>query len=152
MRQFSRKTDHRNHLIRNLATSLVLYERIDTTLAKGKEVKSFLDALIARAKDADLNAIRQLKAVLFDMNAVKKIIEELVPRYAGRNSGFTRSYHLKNRLGDNSAMMRLELVDRKVFVAKEEEPKAKTKTASKALDIVSNEVNTQPKEKKNVRK
>jgi large subunit ribosomal protein L17 len=147
MRQFSRKTDHRNHLLRNLATSLILFEKVDTTEAKAKELKTFADTLIARSKKADLNAIRKLKAVLFDSNAVKKVIEELVPRYASRNSGFIRSYHLKNRPGDNSPMIRVELVDKKVFVeeAKAVEPKTEAVTEN-------NEVNTKVKVKKNVTK
>lgn len=118
MREFSRKKAHRDHLLRNLATSLVLYERIDTTLAKAKEVKGVVDKLIARALKNDLNAIKMLNGVFFDRNATKKMIEELVPRYKNRKSGFIRSYHLKNRPGDNSEMIRLELVDHKVFVEK----------------------------------
>lgn len=140
MRQLGRKKSDLNHLLRNLATSLVLYEVIETTEPKAKEIKSFLDKIIARAKKADLNAIRRLDAVLFDKNAVKKVIEVLVPRYEGRTSGFIKSYHLKNRLGDNSKMIRLELVDRKVFapeakaekVEKIKETKTETKSISKA--------------------
>lgn len=116
MREFSRKKAHREHMLRNLATSLILYEKVDTTLAKAKEIKSFVERLIARSKDGGLNAIRALNGILFDRNATKKIVEELLPRYNEKNSGFIRSYHLKNRLGDNSPMMRLELVDKKIFV------------------------------------
>lgn len=103
-------------MMRNLVTSLVLYEQVETTEAKAKELKSFADKLIARAKKSDLTAIRTLHKVLYDRNAVKKVIEVLVPRYATRTSGFTRSYHLKNRPGDNAPMMRLELIDKKTFV------------------------------------
>lgn len=115
-------------MLRNLATSLILYEKVDTTLAKAKEIKSFVEKLIARSKEGDLNAIRSLSAVLFDSNATKKIITELIPRYKDKKSGFIKSYHLKNRLGDNSEMMRLELVDRKVYIA-ETKDKAMTTTA-----------------------
>jgi large subunit ribosomal protein L17 len=115
----------KNHIIRNLATSLVLYEQIDTTETKAKVVKSFLDKILASAKKGGLTTIRELNGIFFDRNATKKIMAELTPRYEGRNSGFIKSYHLKNRLGDNAKMMRLELVDRKVFVdpAKEETKK-----------------------------
>lgn len=121
MREFSRKKAHREHMLRNLATSLILYEKVDTTLAKAKEIKSFVERLLARSKGGELNTIRALNAVLFDRNATKKIIDELLPRYKDKKYGFIRSYHLKNRLGDNSPMMRLELVDRKVFVANTDE-------------------------------
>lgn len=127
-RKFGRKKDHRDHLLRNLATSLVLYERIKTTAPKAKEVKSFVEQLIARSKAGDLNTIRELNTIFFDRNATKKVIEELLPRFKERNSGFVRSFHLENRLGDNSPMMILELMDKKVFV-EEKKTFAKTKPA-----------------------
>jgi large subunit ribosomal protein L17 len=134
MRILGRKKAHRDHLVRNLATSLVLFETVDTTAAKAKELKSFLDKIIARSKKADLNTIRRLQGIFFDKNAVKKVISELVPRYEGRNSGFIKSYHLKNRVGDNASMMRLELVDKKVFVKKEETEKK----AAKKEEVIEN--------------
>lgn len=115
-RKFGRTKAHRNHTLRNLAASLVVYEQIDTTEAKAKEIKSIVDALIARAKDNSLESKRRLFAYFFDKNAAHKVINELLPRYANRQSGFVKSYRLRNRLGDNSPMMRLVLVDHKVFV------------------------------------
>jgi len=135
MRSLGRKKSNREHLIRNLATSLVLYETIDTTQAKAKEVKAFLEKVIAKSKSADLPAMRNSYSVFFDNNAAKKMIKELVPRYADRKSGFIKSYILKNRNGDNAPMMRLELVDKKVFInteAKEEKVnKVENKTKSR---------------------
>jgi len=131
-RILGRKKSDRNHLLRNLATSLVLFEKIDTTEAKAKEVKSFLDSIIARHKENNFNTIRSLNAIFFDRNAVDKIINELIPRYQGRASGFIKSYRLKNRLGDNSSMIRLELVDRKVFVSKDSEIKETENQTEKA--------------------
>ena len=93
-----------------------MYETIDTTEPKAKETKSFVEKIIARSKNADLASRRELIGTLFDKNAVKKLIEELHPRYANRASGFIKSYHLKERMGDNAKMMRLELVDKKTFV------------------------------------
>lgn len=134
-RKLGRKSDNRDHLLRNLATSLVLYEQIDTTLAKGKEVKSFLDKIIARSKNTDLATIKQLNKIFFDKNAVKKITLELVPRYKDRNSGFIKSYRLKNRLGDNAPMIRLVLVDKMVFADNEKkEEKTENVKAKKAAD------------------
>ncbi len=128
-RILGRKKSDREHMIRNLATSLVLFEKVDTTEAKAKEVKRFIDRVIARNRNTDFNTIRSLKAIFFDQNAVDKIVKELIPRYLNRTSGFVRSYRLGNRLGDNSPMIRLELIDRKVFVkeeAKAEKSEAKT--------------------------
>ena len=118
-RIFNRNKDHREHMLRNLATSLILFEQIQTTEAKAKEVKSYVDKILSGAKSQDFNSVRSLNKVFFDKNAVKKIIEELIPRYSKRTSGFIKSYHLKNRLGDNAPMMMLELIDKKTFVSKE---------------------------------
>lgn len=126
-RIFGRKADHRNHLLRNLVTSLILFETIDTTQAKAKEIKPIVDKIITAAKKADLTATRTLSAYLFDTNAVRKAIKELAPRYSTRTSGFTKSYHLKNRNGDDAQMMRLELIDKKVFI----EPKVELKKDDK---------------------
>ena len=116
-RKLGRKIGHRKSLMRNLAASLVLYEKIETTEAKAKDVKSYVEHLISLSKVQDLNAYRQLLAYFYDKNAAKKVYNELSKRYADRPSGFIRLYHIGNRLGDNSKMIRLELVDRKVFAA-----------------------------------
>lgn len=127
-RAFSRQKDHRELMLRNLATSLVLYERIDTTESKAKELKSFIDHILATSKNADLTVIRNLNKVFLDKNAVKKVIEVLVPRYSERSSGFTRTFGLQNRAGDNAAMMRIELIDKKVFVEEKKEITENTPT------------------------
>ena len=101
--------------MRNLAASLVLYEKIETTQAKAKDVKSYVEHMITISKAGDLNAYRRLLAYFYDKNAAKKVYDELSKRYASRPSGFIRLYHIGNRLGDNSKMARLELVDRKIF-------------------------------------
>jgi large subunit ribosomal protein L17 len=118
-------------MMRNLATSLILYETIDTTEAKAKDVKSYTERLIARNKKGDLSAIRVVLSKVFDKNAAQKLVTELLPRYAEKNSGFIKSYKLKNRLGDNAPMMRLELSLKKVFVSKEETIEAKDKKETK---------------------
>lgn len=130
-RKLGRKKAYREHTLRNLVTSLVLFEQMETTEAKAKEVKRLVDRLISRNKAGDLNARRALHGYLFDKNAVAKVIEELIPRYQTRPSGFTKSYHLKNRAGDNAPMMRLELVDHKVFVG-DQKKAAKEETSTKA--------------------
>ncbi|PIS07557.1 50S ribosomal protein L17 [Candidatus Berkelbacteria bacterium CG10_big_fil_rev_8_21_14_0_10_43_13] len=137
-RTFSRQRDHGNHMLRNLATSLILYEKVDTTAPKAKELKSYIDHILAQSKTADLKTHRNLNTIFFDKNAVKKVVEVLIPRYTDKASGYTVSYNLKNRLGDNAAMMRVELVDKKVFIEdykdkKVSEPtKAKKETLKKA--------------------
>lgn len=146
-RIFNRNKDHRELMLRNLATSLILFEQIETTEAKAKEVKSFLDKILSRSKTTDFNTVRRLNKVLLDKNAVKKVIAELIPRYEKRTSGFIKSYHLKNRLGDNASMMHLELIDKKVFVTKEA-PKATKETKSTETETVTVKETTKAKVKK----
>lgn len=129
-RIFGRKIAHRRSMLRNLTTSLVLYEKIDTTLQKAKETRSIFESIISDAKPADLKSYKKISSYLFDINASKKVRDELVPRYKDRDSGFVRLYHLPNRLGDNAQMVRLELIDRKVFVSekKKEKPELEGET------------------------
>jgi large subunit ribosomal protein L17 len=132
-RILGRKIAHRRSMLRNLATSLVLYEKVDTTLQKAKETKAIFEGIISDAKPADLNAYKKISSYLFDIKATRKVRDELVPRYKDRKSGFVRFYRLPNRLGDNSKMARLELIDRKVFVIEKKrgEPKADEDTKEK---------------------
>lgn len=145
IRTLGRKKAHRVSLMRNLATSLFLYESIKTTEAKAKELRSIIDRVISRAKPADLNATRYVERILFDKNAVKKVISEIVPRYKKRTSGFTRIIKLDNRLGDRAPEVIIELVDKKVFVKED---------AKKIVDSKKDEKNNvktkiiEPKSKK----
>lgn len=131
MRKLGRKKSNREHLVRNLATSLILFEGIETTEAKAKMAKSYTEKIIADSKKDNLASRRKSLAMLFDNNAVKKIYEELIPRYKSKNSGFIKSFRLKSRIGDNAPMMRLELVDKKVFVDKKTEKNITEKTSGK---------------------
>jgi large subunit ribosomal protein L17 len=136
MRKLGRKKSNREHMIRNLATSLILFETIDTTLAKAKDVKIYTEKLISACKKQEgLNAIRKASTVFFDKNATKKMIDELLPRYKDRQSGFITSFKIKNRAGDNSEMMRLELMDKKVFVDKKADKEVKAKESVKEIKL-----------------
>jgi len=108
MRALSRKTASRKSLLRNLATSLVLYERIQTTEAKAKEVKSVVEHLLYLAKKNDLASRRRMLGYFFDKNATKKVLEVLLPRYDKLSSGFIKTYRKGKRLGDGAMIMILE--------------------------------------------
>lgn len=110
MNALSRKYANRKSLIRNLATSLVLYEQITTTEAKAKITKEIVEKILSQAKQETLASRRKLLEILFDENATKKVIEVLIPRYKDIKSGFIKSYRLGNRLGDGAQMMMLSLV------------------------------------------
>lgn len=105
------KTASGKSLIVNLAESLVLYEKISTTKAKAKAVKSFTDKLITVSKRNNLTARRELVRKLYTGNAVKKLMEVLGPRYAERRGGYTRMTLITgNRTGDGAERTIVELI------------------------------------------
>jgi large subunit ribosomal protein L17 len=110
-RKLGRTAAHRRALYRNLAISLITHERIRTTTPKAKEARRLVDRLITFAKRGDLSARRHVASILNDKAAVKKLFDELGPRYADRPGGYTRVLKFaKLRRGDAAEMAMLELV------------------------------------------
>ncbi len=110
-RRLGRSSGHRRALYRNLVTDLLGYEKITTTEAKAKEVRSLADKMITLGKKGGLHARRQALAFVLDEKTVEKVFSDLAPRYAERNGGYTRLVKLGARLGDGAPMVRLELVE-----------------------------------------
>lgn len=105
-----RKTGPRQALLRGLAESLILYEKIRTTKAKAKATRSMVERLITKAKKNTLAARRELASVLYTKNAVKKMFEVLGPRFKERAGGYTRITVVNNRLGDGAEEAVIEFV------------------------------------------
>lgn len=105
-----RKTAARRSLLANLAESLVLYEKIKTTKAKAKAMRPLVEKLITKAKSQNLSARRDIMKILYTANAVKKLMEDIGPRYKDRRGGYTRIIVLNNRKGDNAPEAIIELV------------------------------------------
>lgn len=113
-RKLNRAPSHRRMLYRNLVTSLFRHERIQTTVPKAKEARSLAERLITYAKAGDLNSRRQAAKKLNDPAVLKKLFEEIGPRYSERPGGYTRILRLGGtRRGDNAEVAILELVDSK---------------------------------------
>ena len=110
-RKLNRTSEHRNAMLRNMATSLFLHGRIETTTEKAKELRRFAEPIITRAKRGDLHARRLVAAAIYDENAVTKLFADIAPRYAARPGGYTRVLHLGHRPGDAADMSIIELVD-----------------------------------------
>ena len=104
------KSKHENKL-RNLATTMVMNERVSVTSGMVKELKTLTDHLITLAKRGDLHARRQAAAVLRSGEALTKLFDVLGPRYATRNGGYTRALKAGNRRGDNAQVVIVLLVD-----------------------------------------
>lgn len=103
--------DHTTALMRNLAMSVIIYEKIKTTSAKAKAVQPFVERLINIAKKREKReAIRELTKLLQHENSSKKILEVLVEKYKDRNSGYTRITPLGYRSGDNAPVVQIELI------------------------------------------
>lgn len=101
----------REALLKSLATSLILYEKIRTTEAKAKFVKPCVEKLITKSKAADLTAKRALESFLLDKKAVRKVLDIYVPLYKDRKGGYTRIIKLGERRGDNAKMVQIEFVN-----------------------------------------
>lgn len=102
-------------MLRNLVTSLVLRERIETTVAKAKAARPLAEWIITLGKRGDLAARRQAASYLLDPGAVKFLFDELSKRYASRAGGYTRLVHAGWRQGDGADLAVLELVDSEVL-------------------------------------
>jgi len=105
-----RQKGPRELMLRNLASSILLYEKVKTTKAKAQAVRPLVERLITSSKAGDLNARRGLAKVLLQKNAVRKAVEVLGARYKERPGGYTRTTKLGVRQGDGAEMVQIELV------------------------------------------
>ena len=133
-RKFSRHTQHRELMFRNMLVSLLEHERIKTTLAKGKELRSWADKIITLGKKGTLHARRRAFALLRDKTIVKKLFDEIAPKFKDREGGYTRVYKLGWRQGDGAPLSLVELV---TYAAPEEKKKSTIKRAKEALEKVT---------------
>jgi len=105
-----RKKEPREMMLRNLASSVIIYEKVKTTQAKAKAVKPLVDKLITISKKGDLTARRKLIDFLPQKMAVKKAMEILGERYKQKKGGYTRIVKLGARQGDGAEIVQIELV------------------------------------------
>ncbi len=136
-RKLGRKSGHRRALLRNMATSLVLHESIETTLPKAKELRGIVDKMITLGKRGDLHARRMAASYFFDDEAVVKLFSNLAGRFKDRSGGYTRILRRGERRGDNAQMATIQLVDvefggeKKAEASEKKKAPAKRKTAKK---------------------
>jgi len=111
-RKLGRTNKHRRSMLANLTKDLIMSEKIETTETRAKEARKFVDKMISYGKDGSLVARRKALAFLQnDVEAVKKVFDDLAPRYANRNGGYTRILKLTERRGDDALIVILELVE-----------------------------------------
>lgn len=124
-RKLGRTSSHRKALLRNMVASLFECEKIETTDAKAKELKRFAEKTIAWGKRGDLHARRQALRVISNKKTVRKLFDEIAPRFKERNGGYTRIVKAGRRRGDNAPLSIIELIPR-------EEPKSSAKGAKES--------------------
>jgi len=127
VRKFGRNTNQRKALFRNLIESLIVYEKIETTLAKAKTIKGLVDKLVSKAKEGSLHARRQLLSFLPQKKAADKLVDEIAPRFDKRPGGFVKIFRLGKRRGDDAMMVRLEWTEKKKIETQKEAKKTELK-------------------------
>jgi large subunit ribosomal protein L17 len=126
-----------------MVASLLQYERIKTTLAKGKELRGWADRIISLGKQGTLHARRRAFALLRDEGIVKKLFDEIAPKFKDREGGYTRIYRLGWRQGDGAP---LSLVELATYMPPEEKKKSALKKAKEVIEKVA------PKKKEKIEK
>ena len=109
-RKLGRPTDQRRAMLRNLTTSLLKHGKIETTVTRAKETRCLAEKMITLGKRGDLHARRQALAFVTEEDVVKELFDNIAPKYAERNGGYTRMIKMGPRRGHASEMVILELV------------------------------------------
>jgi large subunit ribosomal protein L17 len=109
-RQFGRNSGHRRAMLRNLSVALVEHERLETTVAKAKELRRLADRLVSWGKEGSVHARRMAQSVLGQHGLVVKLFSDIAPRLGDRQGGYTRIIKTRRRVGDGAPMAMIELV------------------------------------------
>lgn len=109
-RKLGRSTDHRKAMLRAMVTFLMENGKIETTVTRAKEVRSMAEKMITIAKAGDLHSKRQVYSYITKETVAKKVMDEIAPKYADRNGGYTRIVKIGSRRGDAAEMAIIELI------------------------------------------
>ena len=123
----SRKTAHRSAMLSNMACSLIEHKRINTTLAKAKALRKYVEPLITKSKEDTTHNRRIVFRYLRDKDASSVLFRDVAPKINNRPGGYTRIIKLNNRLGDNAEMAMIELVDFNELLIKDQTTKKKSR-------------------------
>jgi large subunit ribosomal protein L17 len=123
----SRKTAHRSAMLSNMACSLIEHKRINTTLAKAKALRKYVEPLITKSKEDTTHNRRVVFRYLKNKDASSVLFRDVAPKISDRPGGYTRIIKLNNRLGDNAEMAMIELVDFNELLIKDQSKKKKTR-------------------------
>ena len=132
-RPLGRNGSHRRALFRNLVTALLRHERIETTEAKGKEIRSISDKMISLAKQGDLSARRTVLAYLLDSKVAMRLFSEVAPLFSAIEGGYTRLIKTRVRHGDGAPMVIVELTKRTSLTPHDKGVEAKVKAGGSGV-------------------
>ena len=123
-----RKTAHRSAMLSNMASSLIMHKRINTTVAKAKALRKYIEPILTKSKTDDTNSRRVVFSYLQDKESVSELFNNVAGKIANRPGGYTRIIKTGARLGDNAEMCMMELVDfNELLLGEESTGKAKTR-------------------------
>ncbi len=109
-RKLNRTSSHRKALLKNLAIALITREKIETTVPKAKELRRYVEKLVTKSRNADLNTHREIFKYLQDKDTTKKLINEIAPKYESRDGGYTSIIKTRIRRGDATQMAYISFV------------------------------------------
>jgi large subunit ribosomal protein L17 len=118
-------------MLANMASSLIMHKRINTTLAKAKALRLYVEPLLTKSKEDTTHSRRVVFSYLQDKNAITELFREIAPKIADRPGGYVRILKIANRIGDNAEMAMIELVDFNEGMLKDKKA-AKAKTTRRA--------------------
>lgn len=127
-----RKTAHRKSMLANMACSLIEHKRINTTVAKAKALKLFVEPLLTKSKIDTTHNRRIVFSKLRQKQAVSELFRDIAPKVSNRPGGYTRIIKLGNRLGDNADMAMIELVDYNELYSSDKPKKRSTRRSSRS--------------------
>ena len=137
-----RKKGHRSSMLANMACSLIEHKRINTTIAKAKALKKFVEPLITKSKSDTTHNRRIVFSRMKQKNAVAELFRDVAVKVADRPGGYTRIIRLGNRLGDNAEMALIELVDyNDTYVTKKKKTTRRSRRVKKAESVSEEVVN-----------
>tara|TARA_B100000989_G_scaffold48890_2_gene32000 strand:+ start:6352 stop:6960 length:609 start_codon:yes stop_codon:yes gene_type:complete len=136
----SRKAPHRKAMLSNMACSLLKYKRIKTTLAKAKALRIYIEPLISKSKNDTTHSRRVVFSYLKQKEVVTELFGDIATKIAERPGGYTRIIRLRNRIGDNSKLCFIELVDYNEVYTKDNTEKKSKRRRSRSKTKVVNDI------------
>ena len=148
-----RKVAHRKSMLANMACSLIEYKRINTTVAKAKALKQFVEPLITKSKSDTTHNRRLVFSALRNKYAVSELFRDVAQKIGDRPGGYTRVIKMGNRLGDNASMAMIELVDfNEVYNAEKTASKKSTRRSRSRKKTANTEANVEATETQSAQK